>query len=181
MLGSGIAMWQICCRIVVSSSVGGARSRCPCSGVWLLLTLGREIGLRLKAYRTFCVHASSTTRFRQIVATDDDTILILMYMTMLMVLSPWHSHCESSPVPVINAEQPRWPPTFESSQSAWAAGPPIGSYSVYIHRRHLIATELESWYSFYRPVEGKRLNRPGWVVTYSEMAYLPADSHPSKY
>jgi len=23
MLGSGIAMWQICCRIVVSSSVGG--------------------------------------------------------------------------------------------------------------------------------------------------------------
>jgi len=42
MLGSGIAMWQICCttscRIVVSSSVGGVvqhvRSRCPCSGVW---------------------------------------------------------------------------------------------------------------------------------------------------
>jgi len=25
MLGSGIAMWQICCRIVVSLSVGGAR------------------------------------------------------------------------------------------------------------------------------------------------------------
>ena len=36
MLGSGIAMWQICCRIVVSLSVGGVRSRCPCSGVWLL-------------------------------------------------------------------------------------------------------------------------------------------------
>ena len=49
MLGSGIAMWQICCTtsctIVVSSSVGGVtavvqhvrrllRSRCPCSGVW---------------------------------------------------------------------------------------------------------------------------------------------------
>jgi len=42
MLGSGTAMWWICCttscRIVVSSSVGGvvqhARSRCPCSGVW---------------------------------------------------------------------------------------------------------------------------------------------------
>jgi len=28
MLGSGIAMWQICCRIVVSLSVGGVRSRC---------------------------------------------------------------------------------------------------------------------------------------------------------
>jgi len=40
MLGSGIAMWQICCRIVMSSSVGGVvqhvRSRCPCSGVWAL-------------------------------------------------------------------------------------------------------------------------------------------------
>jgi len=44
MLGSGIAMWQICCttscRIVVSLSVGGVvqhiRSRCPCSGVWHL-------------------------------------------------------------------------------------------------------------------------------------------------
>jgi len=47
MLGSGIAMWQICCNyiIVVSLSVGGVccwwctactRSRCPCSGVWAL-------------------------------------------------------------------------------------------------------------------------------------------------
>jgi len=35
MLGSRIAMWQICCRIVVNLSVGGVRSRC--SGVWLLL------------------------------------------------------------------------------------------------------------------------------------------------
>jgi len=41
-LGSGIAMWQICCttscRIVVSLSIGGVvqhvRSRCLCSGVW---------------------------------------------------------------------------------------------------------------------------------------------------
>jgi len=37
-------MWQLCCttscRIVVSLSVGGVvqhvRSRCPCSGVWVL-------------------------------------------------------------------------------------------------------------------------------------------------
>jgi len=43
MLGSGIAMWQICCRIVMSSSVGGVRiagvrSRCPCSGVLPITT-----------------------------------------------------------------------------------------------------------------------------------------------
>ena len=44
MMGSGTAMWQICCttncRIIVSSSVGGVvqhvRSRCPFSGVWHL-------------------------------------------------------------------------------------------------------------------------------------------------
>jgi len=42
MLGSGIAMWQICCRIIVvslSDSVGGVGSRCPCSGVWVLPAL----------------------------------------------------------------------------------------------------------------------------------------------
>jgi len=43
MLGSDIAIWQICCIIVVSLSVGGVvqhvRSRCPCSGVWLLTLL----------------------------------------------------------------------------------------------------------------------------------------------
>jgi len=30
----GVAIWHICCRIVVSSFVGGVRSRRPCSGVW---------------------------------------------------------------------------------------------------------------------------------------------------
>ena len=38
MLGSGIAMWQICCRIVVSLSVGGVvqhvRKAGVRSGVW---------------------------------------------------------------------------------------------------------------------------------------------------
>jgi len=31
----------------------------------------------------------------------------------------------------------RWLLTFGPSQLAWAAGPPIGSYSVYIHQHHL--------------------------------------------
>jgi len=33
----------------------------------------------------------------------------------------------------------------------WAAGPPIGSYSVYIHHRYLITIQRKSWYSFYHP------------------------------
>jgi len=37
MLGSGIAMWQICCMSMsVSGVVQHVRSRCPCSGVWHL-------------------------------------------------------------------------------------------------------------------------------------------------
>jgi len=67
MLGSGIAMWQICCRIVASSSVGGVvqhfRSRCSCSGVWLL-GLGGTVHCpaelhRLNALR--CVKAVHTS------------------------------------------------------------------------------------------------------------------------
>jgi len=39
-----VRWWWICCttscRVVVSSSVGGVRSRCPCSGVWHLVSGG---------------------------------------------------------------------------------------------------------------------------------------------
>jgi len=42
----------------------------------------------------------------------------------------------------INARRPL---TFGPSQLAWFAGPPLGSYSLYIHHCHLITTQLESW------------------------------------
>jgi len=32
----------------------------------------------------------------------------------------------------------------------------------------IIITQPESWYSFYRPTEGKRLSRPSWPVTYRD-------------
>jgi len=48
MFGSGIAMWHFFCRIVVSLSVGGVRSRCPCSGVWLLACPGLLPGFQQK-------------------------------------------------------------------------------------------------------------------------------------
>jgi len=46
-------VWQICCRIVVSSSVGGVRCRCPCSGVWLLLP-SRRRSPPLKSFSCRC-------------------------------------------------------------------------------------------------------------------------------
>jgi len=76
MLGSGIAMWQICCttscRIVVSSSVGDGvvqyvRSRCPCSGVWHLIpysVFGIVNLVKCPDYASsasFCVHYNIPT------------------------------------------------------------------------------------------------------------------------
>jgi len=41
------------------------------------------------------------------------------------------------------------------------------------------------WYSFYRPTEGRRPSRPGWLVTYWNKVpppgVEPRHSHPSQY
>jgi len=41
------------------------------------------------------------------------------------------------------------------------------------------------WYSFYRPTEGRRLSRPGWLVTYRNKVpppgVEPVHGHPSQY
>ena len=69
MLGSGIAMWQICCttscRIVVSSSVGGVvqhvRSRCPCSGVWHFYRCMHALLIRSNCYSHWAPIISRST------------------------------------------------------------------------------------------------------------------------
>jgi len=69
-------MWQICCRIVVNLSVGGVRSRCPCSGVWLIPVVTiqlsppsqptmphrqpRTVGLRGSAFQRFTLSPVSS-------------------------------------------------------------------------------------------------------------------------
>jgi len=72
--------------------------------------------------------------------------LLIIEMTMFMTLSSlweftryiwWIQNCAG------------WQPTFGPSLSVWPAGPHVGSYSVYTHHRHLITTQLKSWYSFY--------------------------------
>jgi len=37
---------------------------------------------------------------------------------------------------------------------------------IHLNWQPLITTKPKSWYSFYHPVEGRRLSRPGWLVTY---------------
>ena len=52
-------------------------------------------------------------------------IIIIITTTMFMVLSSWHSHCESSPGSFdecrLSAE---WPPTLRPNQPIWAVSPP---------------------------------------------------------
>ena len=64
----------------------------------------------------------------------------------------------------------RRPPTLGPSLPAWAIGPPVCSYET---TSTIAITQPESWYSFYRPTEGRRLSRPRWLVMYSKDA-LPA-------
>jgi len=79
-----------------------------------------------------------------------------------MVLSSWQSHCQSSPVHLMNADSaPRWPPTLRPSQPTWTVSPPERNGSCRPHPPSpFIITQPESWYSFYRPTEGGRLSRP---------------------
>ena len=58
--------------------------------------------------------------------------------------------------------------------------PPIGSYSDYIHHRHLLLLSPKADTQFTIPQRVKdRADLAGWFHT--EMVYRPADSHPSKY
>ena len=81
-------------------------------------------------------------------------------MTMFMVLSSWHSHCESSPGSFDECRlSAGWPPTLRPNQPIRAVSPPIGCYHPQTPSPFII-TQLVSWYSFYRSTEGRRLSRP---------------------
>jgi len=36
-----------------------------------------------------------------------------------------------------------------------------------------LAAEHHRWYSFYHPTEGRKLSRPGWLVTYRNKVQPP--------
>jgi len=76
-------------------------------------------------------------------------IIIIIFKTMFMVLSSWQSHRESSP--------------GSSCESACT-----GCQNLHPPSPFIIITQPESWYSFYRPTEGRRLSRPSWLVTYRD-------------
>jgi len=85
-----------------------------------------------------------------------------------MVLSSWQSHCESSPG---SFDECRMVP---SGRRPKTKPDDLGCKSVCTGCQNLhpplpfIITQPESWYSFYRPTEGRRLSRPSWLVTYRD-------------
>ena len=97
-------------------------------------------------------------------------IIIIITTTMFMVLSSWQSHCESSPGSfdecrmAPSSRRPKTKPDDLGCESACTGcqklHPPSPS--------PFIITQPESWYSFYHPMEGRRLSRPSWLVTYQD-------------
>ena len=93
-------------------------------------------------------------------------IIIIIITTMFMVLSSWQSHCESSPSSfdecrmAPSGRRPKTKPDDLGCESACAGCQKLHPPSPFI------ITQPESWYSFYRPTEGRRLSRPSWLVTY---------------
>jgi len=86
---------------------------------------------------------------------------------MFMVLSSWQSHCESSPGScdewrtAPSGRRPKTKPDDLGCESACT-----GCQNLHPPSPFIIITQPESWYSFYRPTEGRRLSRPSWLVTY---------------
>jgi len=86
-----------------------------------------------------------------------------------MVLSSWQSRCESSPglfddcrmAP--SGRRPKTKPDDLGCESACT-----GCQNLHPPLPFIIITYPESWYSFYRPTEGRRLSRPSWLVTYRD-------------
>jgi len=112
--------------------------------------------------------------------TEGHYIIIIISKTMFMVLSSWQSHCESSPGSfdecriAPSGRQPKTKPDDLGCESACT-----GCQKLHPPSPFIIITQPESWYSFYRPTEGRRLSRPSCLHT--EMVYPSTDGHPSRY
>jgi len=96
-------------------------------------------------------------------------IIIIIITTIFMVLSSWQSHCESSPGSldecrmVPSGRRPKTKPDDLGCESACA-----GCQNLHPPSPFIIITQPESWYSFHRPTEGRRLSPPSWLVTYQD-------------
>jgi len=95
--------------------------------------------------------------------------MIIILRTMFMVLSSWQSHCTSS---TSSRDECRAAPGGRRplDQADRFNGRKSACRYLINHSQHChllcISTQPESWYSFYRSAEGRRLSWPRWLVTY---------------
>jgi len=90
---------------------------------------------------------------------------------MFMVLSSWQSHCESPPGSFDEcrmAPSGRRPKTKPDDLGIGCESACTGCQNLHPPSPFIIMTQPESWYSFYRPTEGRMLSRPSWLVTYRD-------------
>jgi len=94
-------------------------------------------------------------------------IIIIITKTLFMVLSSWQSHCERSPGSfdecrmAPSGRRPKTKPDDIGCESTCTGCQKLPS-------PFIIITQPKSWYTFYRPTEGRRLSRPSWLVTYRD-------------
>jgi len=106
---------------------------------------------------------------------------LIITKTMFMVLSSLQSHCESSPSSsddcrmVPSGRRPKTKPNDLGCESACT-----GCQKLHPPLPFIIITQPESWYSFYRPTEGRRLSQPSWLVTYRDGLPVQTVTHPGK-
>jgi len=108
--------------------------------------------------------------------------LVLIHLSLLLQLHHKTTHIQDNKNnnnddddnvygAVIVAESQQWwfiwwiwngakrPPTLSPGQTTRAVSPPVGCQKPHPPSPFIIITQLESWYSFYHPTEGRRLSR----------------------
>jgi len=96
-------------------------------------------------------------------------IIIIIISKTIFMLSSSQSHCDSSPGSfdecrtAPSGRRPKTKPDDLGCESACT-----GCQNLHPQSPFIIITQPESWYSFYRPTEGRRLSRPSWLVTYRD-------------
>ena len=119
-------------------------------------------------YFSLTWHAHATEVPKSIPSKKIYCDIIIITTTMFMVLSSWQSHCESSPGSfdecrmAPSGRRPKAKPDDLGCESACTGCQKLHPPSPFI------ITQPESWCSFYRPTEGRRLSRPSWLVTYRD-------------
>ena len=155
-----ITAWMMCAK-------WEARRYCLFSVFYWLQQLKR-VWQSLDNSRTHICDVSSGILSRH---RDGNTkvIIIIITKTIFMVLSSWQSHRESSPGSFDecgmepSGRRPKTKPDDLGCVSACT-----GCQKLHPPSPFIIITQLKSWYSFYRPAEGRKLSRPSWLVTYRD-------------